>query len=209
MAKAPVPGRVKTRLCPPCSPHQAAAIAEAALADTLDSVAQCRADARILALDGTPGDWLPHGFDVIPQRGVGLADRLANAWADAAGFTAGWGVQIGMDTPQVRSEQLDDILDLMSCGDDRTAVLGPATDGGWWVIGLPGTNPGAAFTGVPMSTPLTGQFQRERLRRLGLAVMTVPTLTDIDTMDDLLAVAAGIPGSRTAAVAGSIRRAVA
>ena len=55
MAKAPVAGRVKTRLCPPCTPAEAAAIAEAALADTLDAVAACGAGRRIVALDGEPG----------------------------------------------------------------------------------------------------------------------------------------------------------
>ena len=65
MAKAPVPGRVKTRLCPPCTPDEAAAITEAALADTLAAVARCGAGRRIIALDGAPGPWLPARFEVI------------------------------------------------------------------------------------------------------------------------------------------------
>ncbi|HEY2637380.1 MAG TPA: glycosyltransferase, partial [Solirubrobacteraceae bacterium] len=81
MAKAPVAGLVKTRLCPPLSPEEAAAVAEAALADTLAAVGACRADRKIIALDGRPGPWLPEGFDVVPQTGRGLALRLANAWA--------------------------------------------------------------------------------------------------------------------------------
>ena len=67
MAKSPVPGRVKTRLCPPCTPAEAAALAEAALADTLEAVAACGAGRRILALDGAPGPWLPAGFEVVAQ----------------------------------------------------------------------------------------------------------------------------------------------
>src|SRR3954447_17694456 len=97
MAKSPVPGRVKTRLCPPCSPGEAAAVAEAALADTLDAVAACGADRKIVALDGEPGDWLPAGFELIRQCRGSLTDRLAHAWS----ATGGGGVQIGMDTPQV------------------------------------------------------------------------------------------------------------
>ncbi|MEO5678521.1 MAG: glycosyltransferase, partial [Acidimicrobiales bacterium] len=71
LAKEPVAGRVKTRLCPPLTPAEAAAVAEAALADTLAAVARCGADRLVVALDGAPGPWLPAGFEVIPQRGGG------------------------------------------------------------------------------------------------------------------------------------------
>ena len=64
MAKAPVAGRVKTRLCPPCTPGEAAGLAEAALADTLDAVLEAGAGRCILALEGEPGPWLPAGFEV-------------------------------------------------------------------------------------------------------------------------------------------------
>ena len=64
IGKAPVPGRVKTRLTPPFSPGQAAQLAEAALADTLAAAAQVSVTRRVLALDGQPGDWLPAGFEV-------------------------------------------------------------------------------------------------------------------------------------------------
>jgi hypothetical protein len=207
MAKAPVPGRVKTRLCPPCTPEEAAAVAEAALADTLDAVARCGAARRILALEGEPGPWLPAGFEVIEQRGDGLADRLANAWADAGGP----GIQIGMDTPQVRPRDLDRLLRMVVPG---RAVLGHAVDGGWWVIGLAGgglTGGGlthadahAVFAGVPMSTPVTGDRQERRLRDLGLLVRRAPVLRDVDTVADLAAVAAAAPGTRTAALAASL-----
>jgi uncharacterized protein len=197
MAKEPVPGRVKTRLCPPFTPEEAAGVAAAALADTLDAVAACRASRRIVALDGSPGEWLPSGFEVIPQRGDGLAARLACAWADAGGP----GIQIGMDTPQVRPAELDALLDVVS---PRRAVLGPAVDGGWWVIGLAGVDPAAVFEGIPMSTPRTGALQRRRLRSLGLAVHPAPTRRDIDTAADLTAVSAAAPTTRTAALAASL-----
>src|SRR5581483_11219542 len=67
---------------PPLSLEEAAAVAAAALADTLDAVAVCSAPRRIVALHGAPGPWLPAGFEVIPQRGGGLDERLANAWTD-------------------------------------------------------------------------------------------------------------------------------
>jgi len=193
MAKAPVAGRVKTRLCPPCTPVEAAALAEAALADTLDAVAACGAERRVIALDGAPGDWLPEGFEVIPQSSGGFDRRLADAW-DAAG---GPGVQIGMDTPQVTPELLDDALAAL----DRThAVLGHAEDGGWWAIGLRRPTP-AVFAGIPMSTNRTGADQEARLRGLGLDVTLLPTLVDLDTMADLAAVTASGSAIRTASLA--------
>jgi glycosyltransferase A (GT-A) superfamily protein (DUF2064 family) len=204
MAKAPVPGKVKTRLCPPCSPQEAAAVAEAALADTLDAVAGCGADVKIVALDGLPGPWLPPGLRVIDQRGAGLAERLANAWADTRPWSGGCGIQIGMDTPQVTAGELDGLLGMME-GRQPGALLGLARDGGWWVIGLPGTDPRSVFAGLPMSTSHTGAAQADRLRHLGLSVTEAPIRSDIDTFDDLLEVAAGLPGSRTAAVAAGLR----
>ena len=67
IAKQPVPGRVKTRLVPPCTYEQAAALAEAALADTLRTAATVPARRRVLVLDGEPGPWLPPGYDIVPQ----------------------------------------------------------------------------------------------------------------------------------------------
>lgn len=190
MAKAPVAGRVKTRLCPPCTPQEAAALAEAALADTLDAVAACGAGRRIVALDGAPGPWLPPGFEVVPQVGGGLDRRLAAAWAGAGGP----GVQIGMDTPQVTAGLLDEALASL---DGTSAALGLAVDGGWWAVGLRRPDP-RAFLRVPMSTAGTGAAQLARLRRLGLDVTLLPTLVDLDTAADLPAVVASGSAIRTA-----------
>jgi len=192
VAKEPVPGRVKTRLCPPCTAAQAAELAEAALADTLEAVARCHAGRRLLALDGSPGPWLPTGFEVFPQQGWGLDERLAAAWDRAAGP----GIQIGMDTPQVTSQLLDDCLQrLMAPG--ATAALGLAEDGGWWVLGLRQPDP-RVFLGVPMSTPRTGLAQQHRLRDLGHDPVRLPRLRDVDHMDDAVAVANDASGTRFA-----------
>src|SRR5580698_10563947 len=83
IAEAPAPDRVDDWLSPPLRPHEAALVAEAALADTLEVVAAAGVGRRMLALDGAPGDWLPAGFRVIGQRGNGLDERLAAAFADA------------------------------------------------------------------------------------------------------------------------------
>jgi len=198
IAKAPVAGRVKTRLCPPCTPEEAAGIAEAALVDTLAAVTTCGADRRVIALDGAPGDWLPEGFEIIPQRGEGLAARLSSAWADVRGP----GVQIGMDTPQVTGAMLDDALDCL-LAPRVDAVLGPAVDGGWWAIGFRRACRGA-FDDVPMSTPVTGAVQRARLAELGLRVADLPMLRDLDTIDDALELAASLPDSRTASAVAAL-----
>jgi glycosyltransferase A (GT-A) superfamily protein (DUF2064 family) len=62
----------------------------------------------------------------------------------------------------------------------------------------------AVFDGIPMSTPVTGAHQQRRLRALGLAVHRAPVRRDIDTAADLAAVAAGAPGTRTAALAAAL-----
>ena len=191
MAKAPVAGRVKTRLCPPLSFAAAATVAAAALSDTLATVASARADSRIVALDGAAGPWLPPGFDVVPQGNGMLDQRLESVWQSVGGP----GVQVGMDTPQMTVRHLNGAMAVVAVGD---AIVGLASDGGWWLVGLPAVVPGV-FDGVPMSTPHTGEEQIERLRCLGYRVRFAPVLRDVDTYDDLCAVAADAPGSRTAA----------
>jgi uncharacterized protein len=192
IAKAPVAGRVKTRLCPPCTPAEAAGLAEAALADTLAAVLATPVDRRVLVLDGQPGDWLPPGFEVVDQRGDGLDQRLAAAFADVGGPA----LLVGMDTPQLNSAVLLAGLDAL-VDPAVDAVLGPALDGGYWCIGFRAT-PARALVGVPMSSRLTCQRQRERLATLGLRVRELASLRDVDGIEDARAVAAAAPGSRFA-----------
>ena len=198
IAKAPVPGMSKTRLCPPCTPIQAAAIAEAALADTLLAVMGVAGVRPVLALDGTPGVWLPRGMDVIRQRHGGLDRRLAWAFDDCGGPA----LLIGMDTPQVTPALLGSGIDaLMAPGVD--AVLGPALDGGWWAAGL--RRPlASAFLGVPMSTCHTCEVQRRRLAGLGLNIAELPALSDVDMWEDALSVSANAAGGRFAATVAAV-----
>jgi glycosyltransferase A (GT-A) superfamily protein (DUF2064 family) len=191
VAKAPVPGRVKTRLCPPLSPAEAACLAEAALADPLAAAVASGADRVVVTLDGAPGEWLPPGCVVVAQRGHGLDERLAAAWTDAGGP----GVQIGMDTPQVTAHDLRAAFGTLERAD---AALGLAPDGGWWAIALRRPDPDV-FLGVPTSRTDTGRRQLDRLRDLGLDVAPLPVRRDVDTFDDAVAVAAGAPTTRFAA----------
>ena len=201
LAKEPVPGRVKTRLCPPCTPEVAAGIAAAALADTLEAARASGADRVVVALDGRPGDWCPPGVRVVPQGSGGLDQRLTRAWA----ATRGPALQIAMDTPQVTAADLAAAMTrLMVPGTD--AVLGPALDGGWWAIGLRRPH-SHTFAGIPTSRPDTGRRQHERLVALGLTVAPLPPQRDVDTWDDAVAVAGAHPlGTFAATVRSHLAR---
>jgi len=187
IAKEPRPGRVKTRLTPPFTPWEAAALAEASLVDTLRAVAATPARRRVLVLDGAPGPWLPPGFEVVPQCAGGLDERLAAAFAGCDGPT----LLIGMDTPQVTPDLLT--VDWRECD----AYFGPAADGGFWALGLATPAP-ELLRGVPMSTATTGAVQRKRLTAAGLRVRDLPRLRDVDTAYDAELVAETAPHGRFA-----------
>ncbi|MCH7232293.1 DUF2064 domain-containing protein [Glycomyces sp. L485] len=198
LAKSPVPGRVKTRLSPPLTDVEAASVAEASLADTLEAVAACGADRRIVALEGEPGPWLPEGFEVVAQVSGTFNERLAAAWAHSGGP----GLQIGMDTPQVTPELLDESLAVVVDG-GYEAALGLAEDGGWWALAMARPHPDA-FRNVPMSRNDTGLIQRKQLHALGLTVADLPVLRDLDEAEDALAVAGLAPRTRTARRVGEL-----
>ncbi|MEU6369324.1 DUF2064 domain-containing protein [Streptomyces sp. NPDC046931] len=210
IAKDPVPGRVKTRLTPPYTPREAAALAEAALADTLHTVLRIPARRRVLVLDvpgdngisdvpdRVPGPWLPPGFDLVSQGSGGLDERIATAFAHC---DRGPALLVGMDTPQLTADLVATVG-----RDGHDAWLGPAADGGFWALGL--ADPSRAATlvrGVPMSTDRTGAIQRRRLVEAGLSVGDLPVLRDVDTAADAAEVAACCPpGSRFAAALNSL-----
>jgi uncharacterized protein len=192
IAKAPAAGRSKTRLCPPCTPSEAASLAEAALVDTLEVAADLDGVRKVLVLDGPAGPWVPAGFDLVPQTTGGLDRRLAAAFGSGRGPA----VLIGMDTPQVTVGILSEAvsrLDAPGAG----AVLGGADDGGWWLMGLRRPDPRAVL-GLPMSSSRTGEAQRARLRSLGLRVEELRVLRDVDTIDDARTVARLAPRTRFA-----------
>ncbi len=200
LAKEPVAGRVKTRLCPPCSPDQAAEFAAAALIDTFSAASQCRADRLVAVFDGDPSAVVPASYEVIAQRQGDLDVRLADAFEDV--FATGDGpdgdptLLIAMDTPQVTAELLDHAFNAL---DRHDAVIGMTEDGGFWIIGLTTSNR-AVFEGVPMSTNSTGAAQRSRLESLGLTVSVLPTLRDLDTAPDVQWLAQTFPHLRTSKV---------
>lgn len=178
MAKECLPGRVKTRLTPPLSPQQAARVAAACLADTLELARAVPARRRLLSftvLDAPPG---AEGFEIVAQRGGGLDERIADALDHATGTT----LVLGMDTPHAARDDLAPVIDAWP--DDVDAWFGPAVDGGFWALALREPR-GDLVRGVAMSRDDTGARQRARLDSAGLRVGTLATLTDIDTASDL------------------------
>ncbi|WP_322754366.1 MULTISPECIES: TIGR04282 family arsenosugar biosynthesis glycosyltransferase [unclassified Frankia] len=197
IAKEPVPGKVKTRLTPPYSPAEAAALAAAALADTLDTVVEAcrRHGARpLVVLEGRPGAWLPPDVPVIDQVDGPFDERLAAAFDTASGEPA---LLIGMDTPQVSAGVLVAACQALEQAD---AVFGRALDGGWWALGLRHAD-GCVVRGIPTSTARTGALQHARLRAANLTVAELPALRDVDTAADVEPVASLAPAGRFAAAA--------
>ena len=204
LAKAPVPGQVKTRLCPPATPGEAARIAAASLLDTLDAT---RGRCTVVALVGSLADAERRAevraalarCRVVPQRGATFAARLVAAHADAGG--SGPVIQLGMDTPQLDEALLDEAGRALGSCD---AVLGPARDGGWWALGVHDPRHARVLAGVPMSTPDTGALTLHALHAAGLRVTLLSELSDVDTMEDAERVAAAVPGSRFAAAVAQV-----
>lgn len=193
VAKSPVPGRVKTRLTPDFSPQQAAALAEAALRDTLAAGLEVAATRRVLVLDGVPGPWLPAGYQVVPQVAGGLDVRLAAAFEQCGGPA----LLVGMDTPQLTAGLLAPVFG-PGGWDGCDAWFGPAADGGFWALGLANPAHAGLLRGVPMSTDRTGAVQRARLTSAGLRVRDLPGLRDVDTPADAAEVAGLAPDTRFA-----------
>ncbi|MCX6462763.1 MAG: DUF2064 domain-containing protein [Pseudonocardiales bacterium] len=213
LAKAPEPGRVKTRLCPPATPAEAAHLAAAALLDTLDAARAVPGATVLVALTGDlaraarSGELTAalRGTAVVAQRGDGLGERIAAAHADAAALAPGVpSLQVGMDTPQLDGPLLAGAAARLHRKAGPDAVLGPASDGGWWALGLRDPRHAALVAGVPTSRTDTGERTLDALRAGGLRVELLTELRDVDTAADAVAVAAAAPHSRLAAAVAAL-----
>ncbi|WP_409493650.1 DUF2064 domain-containing protein [Amycolatopsis sp. cmx-11-12] len=209
VAKAPVPGFAKTRLCPPATPEQAAEIAAASLLDTLEATLITPQARVVVAMTGDLGQATRSSeitaalrkTEVIPQRGERFDMRLVNAHTDAP--RPGEPVlQIGMDTPQVTPALLADAAKPLETKD---SVLGLAEDGGWWALGLQDPLHAKALAGVPMSRDDTGLLTLCALADIGLNPGILPTLSDVDTIADARRVAAATPHGRFARAVAEVR----
>ncbi len=192
MAKQPVYGAVKTRLCPPLTPQKALVLYEAFLLDTIGLVdAACALAGNVTpALAYSPQgahdyfrDLVPERFILLPQIGEGLGERLCNLplQAHALGFSTT--AMISSDSPTLAPNVVANcFVELARPGVD--VALGPCTDGGYYLIGMNEPQP-ALFNRISWSTE---HVMRETLAaavRAGLSVATLPTWYDADTVEDL------------------------
>jgi uncharacterized protein len=206
-AKAPGPGRVKTRLCPPLRPEEASAVHEASLRDVVRTARQAHDDVR-LRYDDAPGsaDYFAAAFPDLAHETQGDGDlgrRLEAAFDDA--FTNGAAAAImGSDSPTLPVAVLKAGVQALR---EHDVVLGPTPDGGYYFIGVRDRAwPRARrmLDDIPWSTD---RVFSETLARLADAVPDVrilPPWYDIDRIEDLrLAAAHARPGSHLAELLAS------
>jgi rSAM/selenodomain-associated transferase 1 len=208
MAKAPRPGEVKTRLCPPLGAGEAAALyrcflldkieAVQALAHAQPTVAYSPADAR------DDFEALAPGLLLVPQQGGDLGARLHGTLATLleAGHRAA--IAVDSDTPTLPHEYMQEAVDAL-VGPGPDLVLGPTEDGGYYLIGMRVARP-ELFTGVPWSTATVFDETCRRAHAGGLRVARLPTWFDIDTPDDLHRLRAALGGPASDAGAPRTRR---
>ncbi len=186
MAKAPRPGKVKTRLAPPLTLEQSAALNICFLRDTTRNIAEVsHAGKAAGVICYTPvGDeaafdgLLPEGFSLIPQRGDGFGERLLCAAEDLLSCGFGSVCLIDSDSPTLPQSALREAVDALGRPGDRV-VLGPAEDGGYYLIGL--KKPHAApFERITWSTATVLAETRERVAEAGLEYVELPTWYDVD-----------------------------
>jgi rSAM/selenodomain-associated transferase 1 len=188
VAKAPVPGRSKTRLVPPLSAVQAAELGAALLLDTLDA---CRAEAardgfRVALLHADAEDapilarLAGREADLVLQDGRGLEDALARGVERHVGD--GPVALLSGDVPGLPPGALGRAFAALEGGAD--VVLGPARDGGYWLIAMRELHE-APFRGVPWSTPAAFGVTLSRCHEAGLRVHVLEPWRDVDTLPDL------------------------
>lgn len=188
-AKAPVPGKVKTRLSPPLSPQQAAAIQEASLRDVVERARGSAADLRIHYADGDgAAAWFGETFadvEALPQGAGGLGRRLSRVFE--GGFDSGLSrlVVIGSDSPTLPPDELDAAFEALRTVD---VAIGPASDGGYYLVGLHARawpRARSLFRNVPWSTSAVFAATTAQAAAAELEVRVLRAWYDIDRPDDL------------------------
>ena len=186
MAKAPRPGKVKTRLQPPLTAEEAAALNICFLRDTTDNIAKVSAaEAAQGLICYTPvGDeqafdgLLPEKFALIAQRGDGFGERLHLAATDVLACGFGAVCLIDSDSPTVPAEALQMAVRALAAPGDRV-VLGGSDDGGYYLIGLKRAH-AAPFQRITWSTGSVLAETRERVLDAGLELFELPIWYDVD-----------------------------
>jgi rSAM/selenodomain-associated transferase 1 len=188
MAKAPRPGQVKTRLCPPLTGAEAAALYRCFLLDKIAQVSALRGITPVLSYDSPDVKsmfeaMLPPHFLLIPQLGDDLGSRLLSTFDQL--FQLGYTqvMVIDSDTPTLPAAYLEQALTLMA-EHQNDVVLGPTEDGGYYLIGLRRSHR-KLFEQMPWSTSQVFSETRRRSGQYGLTVACTDYWYDIDTPDDL------------------------
>lgn len=217
MAKAPQAGRSKTRLCPPLSPVQAAALSAAFLADTVENIAAAGALTAITSYTA----YAPLGTEALLTACVGGATRLilADGSLPTPENVVGFGrclfqaIQtmladghhaacvLSSDCPSLPTKSLVDAARLLMEPGDR-CVLGPTEDGGYYLLGLKAAH-AHVFANITWSTPAVADETRTRARELGLELVELDPWYDVDdgaSLNLLLAEQGGYGASKTKAV---------
>ena len=188
MAKEPLPGRTKTRLSPPLSSRQATDLYRCLLQDTLELMKRIEGVRPIIAYlppDAEPffRRIAPPGFDFLAQVGSDLGERLDNALTRYLQTGYQQAVVMDSDSPTLPPDYLRQAFrELEKPAVD--VVLGPAHDGGYYLIGLKSPC-SALFRGIAMSTPTVMAETLERAQEQGLRVACLPEWYDVDTAEEL------------------------
>ena len=211
MAKAPSPGAVKTRLCPPLLEAEAAALYRCFLADKIAAVQTLSGARPVIAY--TPDDahaefaTLAPDFTLVPQRGPDLGARLYSTLASLLAAGHPGAIAVDSDTPTLPREFLQRAVDcLMRPGPD--VVLGPTEDGGYYLIGVRAAQR-ALFEDMPWSTSAVLEITLRRAAAAGLQTVCTPIWFDVDTPDDLQRLQTELDGSSSAAAARQTGRFIA
>lgn len=192
MAKQPLIGAVKTRLCPPLSVEQALLLYQAFLADTIRLVAAaCRLLGSVSpAIAYSPATaysyfraLAPSEFVLLPQQGANFGERLSGLPAQAQARGYGHVAMIDSDSPTLPPEYAARCFTELA-RPEVDYVLGPCTDGGYYLIGLKQPQP-ALFAGISWSTSVVTAQTLAAGEQAGLHGVLLPTWYDIDTADDL------------------------
>jgi rSAM/selenodomain-associated transferase 1 len=196
MAKAPVAGQVKTRLCPPLSAQDAAELSRCFLLDKVAQVRKVTGAEPVVAYAPDEAaavfETLAPGFRLLPQRGGDLTARLLSILERLFADGCDAAILIDSDTPTLPVGLLEDAVTLAASG-AYDLVLGPSDDGGYYLIGL--RRPRAElFEGMPWSTPAVFEETLRRADALGLRTAQLAPWYDVDTAVDLARLTAELAG---------------
>jgi uncharacterized protein len=211
MAKAPRPGRAKTRLCPPLQPEQAAQLSGAFLRDITENVALAARSAPIhgyvaYAPAGEEGAFEGHLADgtafvladgslPMPCGVEGFGRSLLHAVKALLARGYGAACLVNSDSPTLPTSLLIEAATLLLASRGRV-VLGPADDGGYYLIGM--KQPHAhLFADIAWSTESVAATTHARATTLGLDVVTLPTWFDVDDMGSLARLLVKVEGHPT------------